>query len=95
MTLTPTEGPTTNSPDQGHQAVSLTIQEAYTRFNRKFIKACYATDMNGSTSGALLEFLDQVKGVPYYEMKVYIALGTPGEEDEEWGNINACGHFLD
>ncbi|KAK4967829.1 hypothetical protein LTR42_010156 [Elasticomyces elasticus] len=106
MTLTPVEGPTTNPPDRGHQAVSLTIQEAYTKFQRKFIKvrevhrstkrqmtkvmqACHGIDMT------LLEFLDKVKGVPYYEMRAYIALSSPGEKDEEWGNINACRHFLD
>ncbi|KAK5721746.1 hypothetical protein LTR15_006337 [Elasticomyces elasticus] len=89
MTLTPVEGPTTNPPDRGHQAVSLTIQEAYTKFQRKFSKACHGIDMT------LLEFLDKVKGVPYYEMRAYIALSSPGEKDEEWGNINACRHFLD
>ncbi|KAK5699148.1 hypothetical protein LTR17_023501 [Elasticomyces elasticus] len=96
MASTSTKATATDTPDQVQQAVTVTVQEAYNKYNDKFLVACsHESSMVGAIGGTLREFLEEVKGVPYYEMKANIALSAANEENEEWENHMACRHFLD
>ncbi|KAK3615778.1 hypothetical protein LTR56_026388 [Elasticomyces elasticus] len=93
----------TSTPiQQGQQTVRVTIKEAYNKYEEKYEKACQPLDpttepyFQGATiSATLRDFLKEVEGVPYYQLKTYISLSHFDESDDDWKDLCACRGSLE
>ncbi|KAK3624399.1 hypothetical protein LTR56_021023 [Elasticomyces elasticus] len=94
---------------QGQQTISVTIEEARSKYEKKYEKARQPIDpaadpylqaLHGSgvevtVPVTLRDFLKEVEGVPYYQLKAYIYLSYFDEDNDYSRNLRACCRWLD
>ncbi|KAK5709145.1 hypothetical protein LTR17_020021 [Elasticomyces elasticus] len=100
---------TPTPPNQGQPAVRATIQEAYNKYEEKYekarlpidpradpyLQALHSSSVKVTVPATLRDFLKEVEGVPYYQLKAYLYLSYFDEDDDYSRNLRACCLCLD
>ncbi|KAK4893617.1 hypothetical protein LTR27_008084 [Elasticomyces elasticus] len=99
----------TSTPSkQAQKAVDATIQEAYNKYEEKHANRAipqqtptsrpsteHGSGVEVTVPATLRDFLKEVEGVPYYQLKAYVYLSYFDEGDDYGKNLRACCLCLD